>query len=572
MKKLLLGFTAVLVIVAAGLAIALMRVDIEQFRPQIESSLSQSLGRPVQVGAMSLSLRELAFAAQDIRIGEDSAFAKEPFIAADRLSVQVALWPLLSRRELQVKQLDLQHPKIRLIQNKRGRWNFESLGEALAAGASEPPSRAAPESVRLDALRVEDGELSIRFDDGSTRKLIEVAIFADGLASDRAFNLQLSAIGPGGAKARIGGSVGPLAPGDLMLTPLKADVSLDGFDLASGLPEGGLAGTLSYRADASADKGVVTIAGNATLDSLRLYPDAAVAPSSISFAHRLTYNMSTRRGDLSQGVFTIAGSDLAINGKLDNRKAQMTLDLGIEGKDLQVDRVQPLLPMLGIVLPEDSSLEGGTLNLSLRARGALDALTIVGPMQIANSRLKGFSLGSKISGVMSLAGLRIPDDTVIDSASAHMTLSAAGVAMRNIIAIITDLGRVTGEGTVDANTNLNFQLRIQPDAALASGESAAGGSVAAALQGAMGKSSRDGIGLNISGNADQPRFKADTKSIAGAVLSGLVAGKSGDPNAAPLDNAELKEKAAGALIQSLFGKKKKVQPEPEPEPETDGKQ
>lgn len=571
MKKFLLGLTVAAVIVVAGLAIALMRVNIEQFRPQIEAGLSQSLGRPVQVGAMSLSLREWAFAAQDIRIGEDPAFAKEPFVAADRLSVQVALWPLLSRRDLQVKRLDLQHPNIRLLQNKRGRWNFESLGEGVAAGANESPGTTTRHSVRIDALRVEGGELTIRSDDGSERKLSDVKISADGLASDRPFYLLISAIGPGGASARIEGSVGPLAAGDLMMSPLKTTVSLDSLDLASGLPGGGLAGTLSYRGDVSVDKGALAITGVATLDRLRLYPDAAIAPTPITFAHRLSYNINTRRGELSQGAFSIAESTLAINGKLDNRKAQMTLDLGIEGKTLQVDRVQPLLPMLGIVLPEDSSLEGGTLDLSLHARGTLDALTIVGPMQIAHSRLKGFSLGGKVSGVMSLAGLRVPDDTVIDTASADMTLSAAGVAMRNIVAIITDLGRLTGEGNVDANTNLDFHLRIQPDAALASGESSAGGSVAAALQGAMGKSSRDGIGLSISGNADQPKFKVDTKSIAGAVLSGLVAGKSGDANATPLDKAALKEKAADALIQGLFGKKKKAEAEPAPEPEEEGK-
>lgn len=571
MKKLLVGIAVVVVVAVVGLAIVLLRVDVEQFRPQIESSLSQTLGRPVQVGKMALSLQRLAFTADDIRIGDDPAFAKEPFITADRLAVQVALWPLLTQRELQVKQLLLQQPSIHLIQSRKGRWNVESLGDALTASAAAPPSSAAPQSVRIDALRVEGGRLTLRFDDGSERQLTDLSLAANGLAADRAFAVKIEANSPNGAKARIDGTIGPLAAGNMLLTPFSARLDLDGFDLTSGMPGGGLAGALDYRGDLATRDGAITLTGKATVNRLRLYPDAAVAPAAVTFDHQATYDLKSRRGELGRGAFAIGASALAIGGRFDNRKAQMTLDLGIEGNALPVDDIQGLLPMLGMVLPEDSRLEGGTLKLSLHAQGKLDALTIAGPMRLEHSRLKGFSLGSKVSGVMALAGLRIPDDTVIESAAADVTLDAGGVTMRNIVAVITDLGRVTGEGSVNAQTQLDFRLRIQPDAALASGSSVAGGSVASALQGAIGKSNRDGIGLTVGGTAQQPQFKADTRALAGAVLSGLVAGKTGDPNAADatLDKAALKEKAADAVIKSLFGKKKKA--EPEPEPTTEGK-
>lgn len=566
MKKLLLGIAIVLVVGIVGLGVALMRVDIAQFRPRIESSLSASLGRPVTVGDMALSLRQLAFTADDIRIGDDSGFGKEPFVSADRLSVQVALWPLLSQGAVQVTQLGLEHPRIHLIQNKKGRWNFESLGEALAANAAAPPSAVAPTSMRIDALRVSAGELRIRFDDGSERTLSDLRIAADGLAADRAFTASISANAAAGAHAQIDAQVGPLAEGDMLLTPLTAQLALSGFDLGSGVAGGGLAGALGYRGDASLTNGVLRLTGNATLERLRLYPDAAAAPAPVTFAHQLEYDLNARRGDLSRGEFAIGAAKLAISGKLDNRKTNMSLDLGIEGKALPVDEVQGLLPMLGIVLPEDSKLEGGTLNLSLRAKGGIDALRISGPMRLERSRLKGFSLGGKISGVLSLAGLRVPQDTVIESAAADMTLDAAGVTMRNIVAVIAELGRLTGEGTVDAQSQLDFRLRIQPDAALAAGSSVGGGSVAAALQGVVGKSSRDGIGLTIGGNADQPKFKVDSGAVAGALISGLVAGRtgSGDAAGANIDNATLKEKAADALVKGLFGKKKKTEPEPEP--------
>src|SRR3546814_3776385 len=70
----------------------------------------------------------------------------------------------------------------------------------------------------------------------------------------------------------------------MMNSPLSANLSLDGFDLASGIPGGGLAGKLAYRGKLSASAGKIDLDGSATLDALRLFPDAAVAPAPVRFA------------------------------------------------------------------------------------------------------------------------------------------------------------------------------------------------------------------------------------------------------------------------------------------------
>src|SRR3546814_9261510 len=148
--------------------------------------------------------------------------------------------------------------------------------------------------------------------------------------------------------------------------------------------------------------------------------------------------------------------------------------------------------MLGIVLPENSQLQGGQLNLDLNARGALDALVISGPVTLQDSRLKGFSLGGKLAGLMTLAGINPPADTQIKSASTQVRVDPAGVKLDDILAIITGIGQVTGSGTIDAKQNLDFNLRITPDATLAaSGDTTNSGSVALALQGALGTRSEE---------------------------------------------------------------------------------
>src|SRR3546814_19166680 len=62
--------------------------------------------------------------ADAIEIGDDPAFAQQPFVKADRLAVQVAPWPLISKRELQVTHLILERPVIRLVQGRKAAWNF----------------------------------------------------------------------------------------------------------------------------------------------------------------------------------------------------------------------------------------------------------------------------------------------------------------------------------------------------------------------------------------------------------------------------------------------------------------
>jgi len=556
MKKLLVGILVLFAVVFGGLAVALLSVDVDQFRPRIETSLSSTLGRPVSIGKMTLSLRELAFTADAIVIGDDPAFANQPFVKADRLAVQVAPWPLLSKRELQVTHFTLQQPTIRLVQGRKASWNFASL----TAGETPPDSKAP--TLRIDSLRIDDGQISIAFADGSESTLSNLDISADNLSMDSAFPLTLSGTGPGGAQVRIDALVGPLLAADMMHSPLQAELTLDGFDLGSGLPGGGLAGTLAYRGKLGAQAGTVDLDGSASVVALRLFPDAAAAPGPVRFAHRTRYDLNSQRGQISNGTFSLGGAALAVAGQLDSRGKNLRVDLNITGKALAVDAVQGLLPMLGIVLPENSQLQGGQLNLDLNARGALDALRISGPLQLENSRLAGFSLGEKLAGVMTLAGINPPADTEIKSASTQVRVDPAGVKLDDILAIITGIGQVTGAGTLDANQNLDFTLRIAPDAALAgTGGSAAAGGLATALQGALGKSSRDGIGLKVTGTADSPKFTLETRAVAGAVLSGLLAGKSGDPAAeVALDKNALQDKAADALIKGLFGKKKKDTP------------
>src|SRR3954469_25481399 len=74
--------------------------DANRYRPEIESRLSQSLGREVKIGKLKLSLFSGGVRADDISIADDAAFSREPFIRAKSLAVGVEMMPLLFSRQI----------------------------------------------------------------------------------------------------------------------------------------------------------------------------------------------------------------------------------------------------------------------------------------------------------------------------------------------------------------------------------------------------------------------------------------------------------------------------------------
>src|SRR5262249_14241326 len=68
-------------------------INVNRFRPKVESEASTALGRQVTVGNLSLSLLSGSVGAENITIADDPAFSKSPFVTAKSLKVGVELMP-----------------------------------------------------------------------------------------------------------------------------------------------------------------------------------------------------------------------------------------------------------------------------------------------------------------------------------------------------------------------------------------------------------------------------------------------------------------------------------------------
>src|SRR5947209_1233226 len=146
MRKALKVFAGILVLLVVALLAAPFFLNVNRYHDKIQSELQQKLGRQVSLGTMHLKLIPFAFRVDNAVIGEDPNFGEgKTFAQAQELYVTAELIPLL-HGDVQIKSVELQQPKIELIKNAEGKWNFSSLGSApQQPNQAQQPAPAQPQ-------------------------------------------------------------------------------------------------------------------------------------------------------------------------------------------------------------------------------------------------------------------------------------------------------------------------------------------------------------------------------------------------------------------------------------------
>ena len=560
MKRLLIGLFALVLLVLVAGAGALLLVDANHFRPQIQASLGRALGREVTLGQLHVSIWSGSLDADQIRIGDDPGFGDKPFVSAKSLQLGVRLWPLLLHRQVQITSLALDQPVVRLAQNRAGQWNFSNFGGATAATPAEADaSSASPPEFSVDKLRIKDGRIDLQWAAGDARSYRKVDLRADHVGLGAAFPFSMSADIAGGGSLQLDGKLGPWNAKNAVLTPVDAQLLMQALDLVgAGLMSSadGVGGVLDINTRIQSARGVLTSKGGIDARKLKLVASGSPSPQPLRIDYQASYRLLDGTGSIEHGTLGSGGAKLAVDGKFDNRGKVIRLDLRLRGKQLPVDDLQPLLPVFGVVLPKDSRLSGGSVGVGLRARGPLDALAISGPVTLDDSRLAGYSLGEKLGGALSLAGIKAPRDTVIRHAAATLKIAPSGITADPASAEIVDLGNVAGKGSMAADGRLDFRMLVKLDQAVAGGSGGATGllgesKVGRLLGGVLGGASSQGIGVRVGGTASAPSFRLDPTAVAGLVRSGIGSalddGSTTKPEAKPASKPDKKE-----LLNSLL--------------------
>lgn len=532
------GLKVVGIIIALLIVIAIalpFLINVNSFRPQIESNLTSALGRTVQVGNLSLSILSGSVEANQLSIADDSKFSNTPFIQAKSLQVGVELMPLIFSKQLNVTRLLIEHPQITLLRNREGIWNFSSLGNSSAppAKAAEKSSSSAPANVTVAKLDLTDGTITVGSLAGKRKPIVydHVNVAVRNFSFTGAFPVVASARLPGGGSLKIDGSAGPINANDTSLTPVQAKVTLNKLDLAQSAlvdPELGITGSADFDGTLSSDGRAAKANGTLKATSLKLVPKGSPAGVPVQLVFAVEHDLKNESGKLTQGDVGIGKALARLTGTYDMKGETTSAHTKLNGQAMPVDDLEAMLPALGVILPSGSKLKGGTLSVELESVGPLDKLVSTGWIKMSNASLANFNLGSKLSAISALTGKQTGNDTTIENLSSNVRYAPDGTRLDKINLVIPSLGTVTGAGTVSPNNELAFKM-------VANLAGVGGGLTKVAGMGS------GGIPVAIGGTTSNPTFMPDMKGMVGNELKGLIPGGKSNP--------------LGGL-GGLFGKKK----------------
>jgi len=524
----------------AGIAVAVLLVilialpfliNVNSFRPKIESELTNALGRPVTLGELSLSLLSGDVGVENVSIADDPAFSKSPFVTAKSLKVGVELMPLIFSKTLNVTGIVLDEPKITLLKAANGTWNFSTLGGPSAKTSAEPAKEGPPKNLSIGKVEITNGELAVGTANSAAKPQVyeDVNVELTNLSVTSQFPFKLTASLPGGGTANVSGKAGPMNPQDSAKTPFDATLKVKDMDIAaSGFidPASGIGGSADLDGTLTSNGSQAKAAGTIACEKLKLSPKGSPAPKQVAIKYAMNTDLDRQAGTITQGDIAIGKSLARLTGGFQTQGETQSVNLKLSAPNMSVDELQSMLPALGIVLPSGSQLRGGTLSADLAISGPLDKLVIAGPVRLSNATLAGFDMGAKLGALSALSGKAASNpDTTIQNASLNAQVAPDMTRADAINVTIPSLGVVTGAGTISPAGALDF--RMLADLQTQRGEARA------ERTGRGGD--RGGVAFTIQGTTANPKFVPDVGSVAGnaakgalqTAVTGKTAGKTG---------------------------------------------
>ena len=484
-----------------------MLINVDSFRPKIESEIGNALGRKVEIGELSLSILKGRVSAADISIADDPAFSNSPFLTAKSVKIGVELLPLIFSKKLNITGITLDEPSISLLSNPSGKWNISSL--AGSTPKSEPSAGGPPPgSLSIAKLEVNGGKLMVGKVNSTAKPLTieNLNIEVQDFSSTTRCPFTLKADLPGSGKLKLEGKVGPLAPAG---APLQASLEIEKLDLSvlGADPSMGLGGLANLDGKLDSDGKTAKMNCSLSLNKLKLSPKGSPAGRSIEVKLATDYNLEKQAGKISNGDISVGKAVAHLTGNYQAAGDTTVLNMKLDAPELPVGDIGTLLPALGVTLPAGSELKGGTLSATLAITGPTNRLLITGPVKLQNTSLDGFDLGSKLSALSAFTGKAAPSkNTTIQNASVDTRLAPEGTQLNSINVTVPSLGVLTGAGTISPAGALNFGMTAE-------------------LAGGRGEKDRGSIPFVVEGTAANPKFVPDVKGMAGSAVKQAIGGK-----------------------------------------------
>jgi AsmA protein len=522
--KRILRWTGIVIAVLLIVIISLpFLINVNQFKPTLESSLSAALGREVKLGNLKLSILSGEVTADDLSVADDPHFGKPAFVRAKSLKVGVELLPFLLSRKLNVTEITLDQPEIVLVQAPTGDWNFSSLGGKAAKSAPLPPAapdKAAP-GLSVQLVRITNGRLTLGRTVGHRKPLVleQVNIKLRNFSNTTAFPFSLSTKIAGGGSLNLTGRAGPINQDDAAMTPVSATLHMVQLDVAgSGMNDAApeFAGLVSFDAAGESDGRTMHLKGKLKAEKLKLAKNGAAATRPVELDFAVDHDLRKHAGTVRQGDIHIGSATAAVTGTYAEEGESMVVHMKLNGPNMALPELAAMLPAMGVVLPAGTTLQGGTASVALSMEGPADKLVSSGSLAVANTRLAGFDLPKRMASIEKLAGIKGGPDAEIQELSVNFHVAPEGTTAQEIRLILPAIGALTGAGTVSPAKALDFKM-----------------SATVQTSGLAAVVRNTPIPFTVQGTCAEPVFHPDVKAVvkeevkgaAGGLLKGLMGGK-----------------------------------------------
>ena len=414
MRKLVIAVVAVVVLFVLVMLLLPHIIDINQYRGEIQSQLQDRLHRPVQFGPLSLAVFPLRVQAQNVTIGEDPRFHSSlPFAQVGEMDISVKLLPLLSKT-IAISSLTLKQPKIELIKDEAGIWNFSGIGQptptaapAQAAPTSTQPAAAAPSnsdsSFALDELKITDGQVAVT--DLQKHEPRAVYDHIDATVKDYAPNKQFSidvaahVPGKGAETLSLEGKVGPINQAQMLSTPFDGKLKLDEVSLAGAqkfLNSSALEGS---DAMLSGSTDLVNSGGNMAAKGSLKINDAVVHNVQVGYPITADFdvadNLNTDVIQIKKGDVKLGSTPLSVSGTLNTHTTPGTADVNVTAKEASIEDAARLAAAFGVAFSPNAKITG-QLSANVHAQGAMNNLALNGTVNGRNLEITGKDIAQAV--------------------------------------------------------------------------------------------------------------------------------------------------------------------------------